>query len=804
MPNTAMEICKPPEGWDPHCGPCLEHFRSPGQQHCAAMQYSARATDEKADNILQQMIEVANTNRESVKSKLQTHGDLILSRWSKKSREKRAVLLATAAPRVFGQWPKTSQLPCDEFGTPLANKETGSWLEIEGLSSNKNDLFSLLHLRTAYSPESWSAFDTRAALRCWSEWFPCNFFNEKCVVIFGEQYGQLVPYNHDRTHVWSIIGFPRATLTLRAQALVMLTLNRVVDALIGDKPPSGSTKWSLSTAGDMRPATSEIILGGFEYEEFVPPIRFDPRAAFKKAQARHRMALDDAECLQSDPEYMRRIAMLRLSSNLYEKERSPRSIDGWSKVAVDLVLDITQRLDGWRMLLESSMHAKEICERYGNELSPAGDIPEDASNALKSLCRDVEIETLIQTDVVIRLLPSLLPTRTEFHKGTASQQQQRRVTATELSRAVKELEMLLRLSKPSGITSCFYERLRKHSKSLVLDEHFVQQLDELTAVDGIRLACSWHQLNFPQFDVVDFLGMSSKHADGRLGQSIMSGEHLRVSARPELEVKTFGKLAGQGLGRALQRFCDAALPSGRMDMTWLAKSTESRARLADFWRAVRELVPKLAKHYKCEPKEVASLEDAFSFAYFDQSEEYAAEIEREKLECESKQRAVDKSVKLTAKDSSDNTDTTTVAWQTTASDAPQRRKCTKAKAARLAGSASSDSGGPTPSDDSPPQHKVIDRQTQVPRKLILVKQDTLRILDLMYSKTGQSAKACIRWTDFVKALLDTGFTQEGCTGSAFTFNSPEGSIAFHKPHPNPVVDPYMLRSMGKRLHKWFG
>jgi hypothetical protein len=31
-----------------------------------------------------------------------------------------------------------------------------------------------------------------------------------------------------------------------------------------------------------------------------------------------------------------------------------------------------------------------------------------------------------------------------------------------------------------------------------------------------------------------------------------------------------------------------------------------------------------------------------------------------------------------------------------------------------------------------------------------------------------------------------------------------GSVKFHMPHPEPLVDAIKLRGFGKRLHKWFG
>jgi hypothetical protein len=48
------------------------------------------------------------------------------------------------------------------------------------------------------------------------------------------------------------------------------------------------------------------------------------------------------------------------------------------------------------------------------------------------------------------------------------------------------------------------------------------------------------------------------------------------------------------------------------------------------------------------------------------------------------------------------------------------------------------------------------------------------------------------------------------SGSAVVFEPDDwkrgwcGKIVFHKPHPVAKIDPIMLRSVGKRMEKWFG
>lgn len=60
------------------------------------------------------------------------------------------------------------------------------------------------------------------------------------------------------------------------------------------------------------------------------------------------------------------------------------------------------------------------------------------------------------------------------------------------------------------------------------------------------------------------------------------------------------------------------------------------------------------------------------------------------------------------------------------------------------------------------------------------------------------------WTHFLQAMVDAGFAVTHRSGSAVSFKKADGVIVFHRPHPEPNIDPVMLASMGKRLRKWFG
>ena len=90
-------------------------------------------------------------------------------------------------------------------------------------------------------------------------------------------------------------------------------------------------------------------------------------------------------------------------------------------------------------------------------------------------------------------------------------------------------------------------------------------------------------------------------------------------------------------------------------------------------------------------------------------------------------------------------------------------------------------------------------------RTIEVNKGTRDLFTQMYDTTSETP-GDVNWDDFVAAMVDTGFSVDPCGGSVFTFNNiaAGGRINFHRPHPDPAINPIMLRTMGKRLNKWFG
>lgn len=110
--------------------------------------------------------------------------------------------------------------------------------------------------------------------------------------------------------------------------------------------------------------------------------------------------------------------------------------------------------------------------------------------------------------------------------------------------------------------------------------------------------------------------------------------------------------------------------------------------------------------------------------------------------------------------------------------------------------------------------KEVDRKVaalEVEAKRIPVGKRAFEVLGLMFPTTAEETQKGIRWELFVHMMIDMEFSARGGGSSAVVFeklntssSNAKGRIVFHKPHPDPKIDPIILQSMGKRISKWFG
>ncbi|KAI4831317.1 hypothetical protein E4T45_10226 [Aureobasidium sp. EXF-8846] len=80
--------------------------------------------------------------------------------------------------------------------------------------------------------------------------------------------------------------------------------------------------------------------------------------------------------------------------------------------------------------------------------------------------------------------------------------------------------------------------------------------------------------------------------------------------------------------------------------------------------------------------------------------------------------------------------------------------------------------------------------------------------EAMFPENGGDSSRSFTWQHFLAAMTDAGFNILQSQGSAVTFKLEKSqgvnTIVVHRPHPVATINPIMLRSIGKRITKWFG
>jgi hypothetical protein len=236
------------------CEYCERNYHSVDHQVRGKRCYNGALTHDQARKQLDSIMKETNDNLAYMRQKLQSHGDLILSRWSKKSRDKRGTMLSTATNWCFGSWPPQLDLDPvpeeykDDYMTwhPERASQThwsyAWWILVKDFAEDRMKLMRLLYLRTEYPSQAWTMFDTLESHHAFTAGHAP--FISSCVEMFEDNYGRLVDYDESSLHTWAIMSFARAWITMGAQHGISEMLRRMADALIADALPSGDSKWT--------------------------------------------------------------------------------------------------------------------------------------------------------------------------------------------------------------------------------------------------------------------------------------------------------------------------------------------------------------------------------------------------------------------------------------------------------------------------------------------------------------------------------------------------------------------------------
>ncbi|KAI1770070.1 hypothetical protein F4818DRAFT_434334 [Hypoxylon cercidicola] len=783
------------------CHDCQVGFYLTAEQYDPGLSYRSRLSDADARRLVESSTRQIHETREYLAQRLKSHADLLMSRWRKQSLAKRQALLTEVAPDLetspwinirFSYMPERKLI--DRRSQKRRRQLLAPWLSVDVLKANPAVLYALLHYRVTYPPQDWAAFDCRQLTLSWASGRFDVDFSDKCVVMYGPRYGSLVSWEETPAHRADILGFPRARLVLEAQEFIMTTLRSIVDKLldgVDNSLPARTEKWLELTANAGFKRTGEVeFWSPYTNQAFSAPPRLDIDYLISLAKTRLDATGDHLWDLQWDPVYMRRYMKVHLQKTIY-KVSDENTIA--KQFAQETFLEIVGHY-WWRWIEMECSNVAEVHRRFRDNIHPGYPLPTRYDRAVGAL------ELILVNQVIFRskMLYDSLPFSPGFsHHFTLSHAElpsgymklERKTpnnTAEGLEDDPLDWCLLQLLGEPDKQThfdhAMLFAFLHDHlshcsfKERARLDEVLYKNLSDLSTCHEMLVAV---RLSRPQnkaryIDEVIVSDDRDRDAWKRMRQA-------KENPDPGANLEGLG-----GFGKGLIENFYAKPPSGQKNAEWMRRSKAARAALDTFWDSMREVVK---RYFAKSPFTKADIDGLLEIISANQTSAYldAVRSEEDKILAEIESNAAEPMLRQL---------NLTESVPKVRSEAKSRRKKIKSRP---------ESGSIQPAATADVPDPTLDAETNSETRPILATERSLHMISYMFPQTAEESTKTVGWDEFVHAICDVGFTARSNGGSAVLFeNIYGGKIVFHKPHPIAKIDSVMLRSMGKRMAKWFG
>ncbi|KAI1206352.1 uncharacterized protein F4807DRAFT_439773 [Annulohypoxylon truncatum] len=785
------------------CHDCQTGFYLANEQYRPPLSYRSRISDADARHLVESYTKEIHENRKSLTESLKSHADLLMSRWRKRSQEKRQALLMAAAPDLEPS-PWLNMRYCYMNERKLIDCRSlrrrrqllAPWLNVNVLKTNPSVLYALLHYRVAYQPQDWAAFDCRQLTLSWAcGWFDVDFCN-KCVVMYGPRYGTLVDWEEAAAHRADIIGFPRARLVLEAQSFIMTTLRSIVDKIldgVDDSLPVRTQKWSELTANASFKHTGEVeFWSPYTNQAFSAPPLLDTDYLVSLANTRLEATGDHLWHLQCDPAYMRR------HMKIYSR-KSIAKVAEENEAARHFAFEVYVEVLGhywWHWIETECKNVANLHRRFRDSIYPGNPLPPRYDRALGAL----ELVLVNQVIYRVQILHQIIPYCPGFsHHWTLKRDADtpqgciklQRDTSNNTKEAFEndplDWCLLQLLGMPDQQThfdhAMLFAFLQDHlshcssKEKARLDESLYKNLSDLSTCHEMLVAV---RLSRPQNKARDIKEVLASETD-RDRQAWKKMAQNEAPPSPPL-----GDLERSGMG--LFKNLYAKPPSGQKNLEWLRQSRTNRAALEAFWNSMREIIRKCFTGYTFTTEDIDGLLQIISA---DKTSEYidAVRSEENKILADVESNKTEPMLRnLTLNDPGQQFKREV--------QSPREKIKSRPESSVVQPTATAAPSTPTPAAGTESSVKNDG--------VIAVSERSLNIFSFMFPETAEESTKTVGWDDFVHAICDVGFTARNNGGSAVLFESIDGKIVFHKPHPVVKIDSIMLRSMGKRMTKWFG
>ncbi|KAL9050062.1 MAG: hypothetical protein Q9162_006852 [Coniocarpon cinnabarinum] len=686
---------------------------------------------------------------------------------------------------------------------------------MESLIGDPRRFLSLLHHRTAHDFRDFALLDARLQRRGFKmHALPVDFAEDiSCIDMSSTlRYGKAVPFNKHEAHRWKIIGFPRAKLLLEAQDFIYETLRKIVSVILdrGDLDMAPTRSWHMFVQNGCVLDTEKGGLNTYTERAFLAPPSIKPSFFIELARSHEREAQDACWLLQTDPVFaqgiLRQLRKLTTFATMGSNQRQ-------DELVAQLLYDPLVRARRWRCIAEEWQHVQDIYDRLRDNIHPSMPLPRKYERALCVL------ESMLKTnyDDLRGVLWAIMYTDTTFQKHLEAYTSRDGVTRFAFRRSsMHDDGDGAALLQTDPMCWCIGHLTRDPDDPSSNDHAYLQAfLDHCLknakpkdrARFGSRTAIHISQMAAVE-EMLSCLRFSKPQPDrsvfnvGSLSQTEMTrlwwrAKHLEP---PVVDVKHAARFKN-----LFDEFDRINIPSRGRSKEYFAAIIKAREKLMAIWELALVCVQEdgeVLSHYTESDRAVAlELYKHAGSAEHRQQLEYEQDRYDQLADQQLNSKARRRHAKLAAQEA--NSEPLQNQWGDNVEDVRRRSVLTQPR--------EKPKTRPTQSAVHEPIVESKARETHEPQTpSIIVHQDSMALFMRMFpgADTNGLLSGKTRWLDIVAAMADAGFQISESAGSAVSFedarSSQGGRIVIHRPHPDDEVSDLMLRSIGKRMNRWFG
>lgn len=325
--------------------------------------------DKTAKAEIQRLLSTIRANRAKLKESIETWGDVIIKRWSRRDPSKRQKLILQAKPDIYAKEHLYAEDTYEKGDASHRMEKTGKmekvsmapntdtcyapYLNLVSLSEDRLNLIALMHHRAHNHPSDWMRFDCGQMRQFFHGCMLDTAYNPHAVVAYGPNFGKLVAWEKDAAHKWNTIGYAAARLALMAQCKITDFLVKMTNVILkhdlGDSI-KGHTMWKELAQGGFKDADPDGTVWLYAESPFGAPPTFNAARLVELCASRMEAAQDDLWLLQSEPNYLHDLFERFDKSALHQKFDPQRR----QAALLQMALGSVNRVKTWSWALEVS------------------------------------------------------------------------------------------------------------------------------------------------------------------------------------------------------------------------------------------------------------------------------------------------------------------------------------------------------------------------------------------------------------------------------------------------------------------